>query len=205
MRLPATTTMMFILQHHIAWNISVALHNQLGIERVLANISVCVTTPPQYRRNGTVHAAGASILLPARVVYSVWWAWWITTGLCHAFPWCCHSNATRVTIANPPSSAQLGGIPYHSPKLHLDLCNSVGLRPRTDRHTDTDARDHNTFLVVTQNVTITIAFTVSTVTSVSQFHTQEPLGFLKQFLQVRCHSCHPSMSKHQTQPNYSYM
>ena len=28
---------------------------------------------------------------------------------------CCHSNATRAPIANPPNSAQLGGIPYHSP------------------------------------------------------------------------------------------
>jgi len=56
------------------------------------------------------------------------------------------SNATRAPVANPPNSAQLGGIPYHSPKLHPGLCNSVGMRPRTDRHTD--ARDHNTFRVV---------------------------------------------------------
>ena len=28
---------------------------------------------------------------------------------------CCHSNATHAPIANPPNSAQLGGIPYHSP------------------------------------------------------------------------------------------
>ena len=41
-------------------------------------------------------------------------------------------------------------IPYHSPKLHPGPCNSVGMRPRTDRQTDrhTDARDHNTFRVV---------------------------------------------------------
>jgi len=70
----------------------------------------------------------------------------------------CHSNATRAPIVNPPNSAQLGGIPYHSPKLHPGTCNSVGIRPRTDTHTDrqthrytdrhTDARDHNTFCVV---------------------------------------------------------
>jgi len=58
----------------------------------------------------------------------------------------------------PPNTVQLGGIPYHSPKLHPAPCNSVGMRPRTDRsthrHTDrltdrhTDARDHNTFRVV---------------------------------------------------------
>ena len=34
-----------------------------------------------------------------------------------------------------PNSAQLGGIPYHSPKLYPGPCNSVGMRPRTDRHT----------------------------------------------------------------------
>jgi len=63
---------------------------------------------------------------------------------------CCHSNATRTPIANPPNSAQLGGISYHSPKLHPGPCNSVGMRSRTDRQTDrlTDARDHNTFRVV---------------------------------------------------------
>ena len=42
------------------------------------------------------------------------------------------------------------GPPYHSPKLHPDPCSSVGVRPRTDRQTDTqtDARDHYTFRVV---------------------------------------------------------
>jgi len=29
------------------------------------------------------------------------------------------SNATGATIANPPNSAQLGGIPYHSPKAQV--------------------------------------------------------------------------------------
>jgi len=50
---------------------------------------------------------------------------------------CCHSNATRAPIANPPNSAQLGGSLYHAPKLHPGPCSSVGIRPRTDRHTDT--------------------------------------------------------------------
>jgi len=65
---------------------------------------------------------------------------------------CCHSNATRAPIANPSNSAQLGGIPYHSPKLHPGPCNSVGMRQWTDTQTQidrhTDACDHNTFLVV---------------------------------------------------------
>ena len=43
----------------------------------------------------------------------------------------------RAPIANPPNSAQLGGIPCHSPKLHLGSCNSVGMWPRTDRQTQT--------------------------------------------------------------------
>jgi len=63
---------------------------------------------------------------------------------------------TRAPIANLPNSAQLGGIPYHSLKLHPGSFSSVGMRPRTDRqtqtdrqtHTHTDARDHNTFRVV---------------------------------------------------------
>jgi len=53
---------------------------------------------------------------------------------------CCHSNATRTTIANPPNSAQLGGIPYHSPKLLPGPCNIVGIRPWTDRQTDTQTQ-----------------------------------------------------------------
>jgi len=32
-----------------------------------------------------------------------------------AFALCCHGDATRVPIANPPNGAQLGGIPYRSP------------------------------------------------------------------------------------------
>jgi len=52
------------------------------------------------------------------------------------FALCCHSNATRAPIANPPNSAQLGGSLYHAPKLHPAPCSSVGVRPRTDRHTD---------------------------------------------------------------------
>jgi len=48
---------------------------------------------------------------------------------------CCHSNETRAPIANLPNSAQLGGIPFHSPELHPGPCNGVGMRPRTDRQT----------------------------------------------------------------------
>ena len=70
---------------------------------------------------------------------------------------CCHSNTTRALIANPPNSAQLGDIPYHSPKWHPGPCSSVGTRLLSDTQTDrlrhrqtdrhTDARDHYTFHV----------------------------------------------------------
>jgi len=51
-------------------------------------------------------------------------------------------------------TVQLGGIYYHSAKLHPGPCNSVGMQPRIDTQTHrvadrhTDERDHNTFLVV---------------------------------------------------------
>ena len=48
---------------------------------------------------------------------------------------CCHGNATRAPSANPPNSAELGGIPSHSAKLHQGPCNSVGMRPQTDTQT----------------------------------------------------------------------
>jgi len=64
----------------------------------------------------------------------------------------CHSNAIRAQIANPANSAQLGGIPYHSPKLHPGPCNSVGMRLRTDTQTD----------IQTQTRVTTIHFASST-------------------------------------------
>jgi len=54
----------------------------------------------------------------------------------HTLTLCCHSNASRAPIANPPNSAQLGGIPYQSPKLHPGPCKS---RAATDTQTDTHA------------------------------------------------------------------
>jgi len=61
------------------------------------------------------------------------------------------SHETHAPIANPSNSAQLGGSPYHSPKLHPGPCIvwTCG-RGQTDRHTDTQTRviDHNTFCVV---------------------------------------------------------
>jgi len=59
-------------------------------------------------------------------------------------PWQCNPSAD----CKSDNSAQLGGIPYHSPKLHPGTCNSVGMRPRTDTDGHTDAGDHNTYRVV---------------------------------------------------------
>ena len=48
-----------------------------------------------------------------------------------------NTDATCAPIANPPNSAQQGGIPYHYPKLLPGPCSSLGMRPRTDRQTHT--------------------------------------------------------------------
>jgi len=108
---------------------------------------VRVTTPPQCGRNGTSHATGSSILSPVRGVFAgmhsacgVRWAWRITVGSATHF----HSVAIATQPVHRlqirPNSAQLAGIPYHSAKLHPGPCSSVGMRPRTDRQTDTQTR-----------------------------------------------------------------
>ena len=111
-------------------------------KHVLANIArLRYNSPAVWTKwNGArSRRAGASILSPVRELFTArstcGIAKRITTGLCHAFPQCYHSNATRAPIANPPNSAQLGGIPYHSAKLHPVPCNSVGMRPRSDTQT----------------------------------------------------------------------
>jgi len=78
------------------------------------------------------------------------------------FALCCHSNATRAPIANPPNSAQLGGSLFYAPSyIRVRAVVWAYGRAQTDRqthrhtHTHTDARDHNTFCVVydsTQNI-----------------------------------------------------
>jgi len=46
-------------------------------------------------------------------------------------------NENHAPFANLPNSAQLEGIPYHSPKLRPSPCSSVGMQRGTDRQTDT--------------------------------------------------------------------
>jgi len=54
---------------------------------------------------------------------------------------------------NPPNSAQLGGIPYHSSKLHPGPGNSVGMRPRTDTQTRVTTIHFASSIRLTRNVT----------------------------------------------------
>ena len=119
---------------------------------------VRVTTPQQYVRNGTAslqvrrfyHRRGESS--PACVVCVC--GMHAACGGPGGLPLDSATHFHSVAIATQPvhrlqirqNSAQLGGIPYHSPKLHPGPCNSAGMRPRTGRHTD--ARHHNTFRVV---------------------------------------------------------
>jgi len=53
---------------------------------------------------------------------------------------CTVATQIRAAIANPPNSPQLGGIPYHFPKLYPGPFNSVGIRPRTDTQTHMQTR-----------------------------------------------------------------
>jgi len=96
---------------------------------------VCITTPLHYGRNGMAHAAGALMLSPVRRAFAARMrsACGGPDGLPLGSATHFHSNATRAPIANPPNSAQLVRIPYHSVKLHPGPCNSVSMRPQTDR------------------------------------------------------------------------
>ena len=124
---------------------------------------VRVITPPQYGRNGTAHAAGASILSPARGVFAgmrsvrVRHACGGPGGLPLGSATHFHSVAiaTHVAIATQPMHRlQIRPILYNygasptTPASYIRVRTIVWAcgRGQTDRHTD--ARDHNTFLVV---------------------------------------------------------
>ena len=68
------------------------------------------------------------------------------------------TNETRALIANLPSSEQLVGSAYHSPKLHPGLCSSVRIWRR--RHTDDSG--NNTFHLAMPNVKCNIFYNVWT-------------------------------------------
>ena len=86
-----------------------------------------------------VISSGAS-LWPRGHALSIWYATFATIAA-HGRPLivlyvciCFHSSETHAPIAKPPNSAQLEGTPYHSAKLHLGACSSVGIWC-WDRHT----------------------------------------------------------------------
>jgi len=52
----------------------------------------------------------------------------------------CHSNETCTLIANVPNSAQLDGIPYHSPQVtsgSMQYCGNAVTETHRQTHTDT--------------------------------------------------------------------
>jgi len=57
------------------------------------------------------------------------------------FASCCHNNATRAPIANPPNSAQLGDSLYHYPSyIRVRAVVSAYGRGQTDTQSDTQTR-----------------------------------------------------------------
>jgi len=92
-----------------------------------------------YRRRG--ESSPVCVVRGTACGGGVRWAWRITVGLYHTFPWCCHINATSAPIANPPNSAQLGGISYQSLQAtsgSVQYCEHVA----ADRQTDTRIHRH---------------------------------------------------------------
>jgi len=59
------------------------------------------------------------------------------------FALCCQSNANRAPLANLPNTAQLGGIPYHSPSyIQVRAITWACGRGQTDTHTNTQTDTH---------------------------------------------------------------
>jgi len=116
---------------------------------------VCVTTPPQYGRNcyglvadNVAHAADPPILSLARAAFAgmrsacgMRWAWRIAAGLCHAFL-VLPQQRNPCTDCKSAQQSTTRGHPLPLPTLHRGPCNSVGMRPRTDRHTDRHTHTH---------------------------------------------------------------
>jgi len=102
------------------------LHSSRSCQTDHATPSSIRPHPRSLRRYGLI----TIIMMIIRHTTSTSTRWLFVFALCY------HSNVTRAPIANPPNSAQLGERPYHSPKLHPGPCSSVGMRPRTDKHTD---------------------------------------------------------------------
>jgi len=95
----------------------------------------------------------------------------IDASLYLGFALCCHSNATRAPIANPPNSAQLGGSLYDAHKLHPGPCSSVDVRPRTIRQTHTHRQtDRHRHTHTHRSLTLTTELLVTTKVSKTKLH-----------------------------------
>jgi len=75
-------------------------------------------------------------------VRTMWSYHWMDASLYLGFALCCHSNATCAPIANPPNTAQLGGSPHRSPKLHPGPCNSGHMAADRQTNTQTYRQTH---------------------------------------------------------------
>ena len=124
---------------------------------------VRVATPAQYGRNGTASLQITSHTQQARRFYrwcvhacvrsacGVRWAWRITAGLCHAFPYVAIATHPVHRLQIRPIVHNQGASPTTPPsyirvRAMVWACGCGQTHRQTDRHTD--ARDHNTFLVV---------------------------------------------------------
>jgi len=108
---------------------------------------VRVTTPPQYGRNGTAHAAGASMLSLVRGVFvgmrSACHCVRRTVGLAD-YRWALPRISSVAIATQPVHRLQIRPIvhnrfhcplPLQSAKLHPGPCDNVGMRPQIDTHT----------------------------------------------------------------------
>jgi len=106
---------------------------------------VRVTTSPQYGRNRTTRAAGVSILSQARGVFAGMRS--VRCGGPGGLPLGSATHFHSAAIATQPvhrlqirPTVHNWGHPLPFPKLHPGPCNSVGIRPRTDRQRDRQTR-----------------------------------------------------------------
>jgi len=113
--------------------------------KVLKIADIVRQYPHCYALNG-----GSTITEPVIVLIASWTRHRASTSTCwyFAFGLCCHSNETRALVANPPNTAQLEGIPYHSPSyirvcVVMYECGDWQTDRQTDRHTNTQTRVTN--------------------------------------------------------------
>jgi len=107
------------------------------------------------------------------------------------FALCCHNNENHAPIPNLSSSAQLGGTPYHSPKLHPGPCGSVGMWRATD--TVRQTHRHAWPLYILRHLQLT--WNVTTTTDVANMDPEQYcLRDVYAYVHVARHTLHPRWS-----------